>query len=70
VERPHRAAMVRNIALAEQAADCSKSIAVGAAVHRSTTAADSCRPPRCCSSKNPFLKFLFNIFIIIRYLYS
>ena len=32
--------MVRHIALADQAADCSKSVAVGAAIHRSTTAAD------------------------------
>ena len=54
MERPHRTAMVRHIALADQAADCSKSVAVGAAVHRSTTAADSCRLPRCFSSKNPF----------------
>ena len=50
--------MVRHIARAEEAADCSKPVAAGAAVHRSTTAADSCRLPRCCSSKNPFFEFI------------
>ena len=71
--RPHRVARVRHIARAEEAADCSKSvIAEEAAVQRSTTAAaaDSCRLPRCYSSKNPFLEFLINIYIIIRCLYS
>ncbi len=63
--------MVQHIAQAEEVADCSKSVAKGAAVHRSTTAAaaatDSCRLPHCCSSKNPFPEFLINIFIIIRF---
>ena len=51
--------MVRHIARVEEAADCSKPVAAGAAVHRSTTAAaDSCRLPRCYSSKNPFFEFI------------
>ena len=59
--------MVRRIAQAKEAADCSKSVAAAAAVHRSTTAAaDSCRLPRCYSSENPFPEFLIIIFIIIR----
>ena len=67
---PHRATRVGHIDRAEEAADCSKSAAAGAAVHRSTAAADSCRLPRCCSSENPFPEFLIIIFIIIRRLIS
>ena len=62
--------MVRRIAQAKEAADCSKSVAAAAAVHRSTTAtaADSCRLPRCCSSENPFPEFLIIIFIYSNFL--
>ena len=63
MERPHWAAMARHIAQAEKAADCSKPVVVAAAVHHSTTAADSCRLPRCFSSENPFFEF-YSIYLL------